>query len=56
MDYITTRDAAVKWGYNEKTVCKWCRDGLISAVQKAKKINGRWQIPVDAQCPKPVKV
>ena len=56
MEYITAREAAQKWGYKESTVQKWCREGLIKITLGAKKESGRWQIPVDAECPKKVKV
>lgn len=56
MDYITTKEASARWGYSEATICKWCRDGLLSVVCKAEKISGRWQIPEAAKCPKPLKM
>ena len=56
MEYITVKEAAARWGYSETTIRKWCQDGLLSVVCKAKKKSGRWQIPAAAQCPKPIKV
>ena len=55
MNYMTTKEAAEKWGYSEGTICKWCREGKFSVVCKAEKKNGRWQIPEAAICPKPLK-
>lgn len=55
LEYITVKEAAIKWGYRESTIRKWCKEGLLSVECKAEKKNGRWQIPVGAVCPKPVK-
>lgn len=55
MEYITVKEASAKWGYGEVTIRKWCKAGLLSVACKAEKINGRWRIPVGAECPKPVK-
>lgn len=55
MAYMTTKEAAEKWGYSEGTIRKWCKDGLIWVQIKAEKKSGRWQIPADAICPKPIK-
>ena len=56
MEYITVKEAAARWGYSEETIRKWCKQGLFSVVCKAEKKSGRWQIPVAAQCPKPIKL
>ena len=55
MQYLTVAEAAEKWGYGKDTIRKWCREGLIKITVSAEKKSGRWQIPVDAQCPKKVK-
>ena len=55
MEYITTKEAAAKWGYSEETIRKWCKKGMFSVVCKAEKKSSRWQIPANAQCPKPLK-
>lgn len=55
MDYMTVKDAAVKWGYSEATIRKWCKNESIFFVCKPKKINGHWQIPAQAECPRMVK-
>lgn len=53
--YISVREASEKWGYSESTIQKWCREGILSVVCKAEKVGGRWQIPKEAECPKPIK-
>ena len=55
MEYMTVKDASEKWGYSEATIQKWCRKGDIIVEYKAEKKGGRWRIPADAVCPKPVK-
>lgn len=57
MEYMGTKEASEKWGYTQQTIQKWCRDGKIYLVIKAEKskYNGQWQIPKDAECPRPVK-
>ena len=47
MNYITTREIAVRWGVSPQTVEKYCKNGLIDgAIFKTE-----WLVPVDA--PKP---
>ena len=55
MKYLSVKETAKKWGYSEKTIRKWCQQKLISVTFRAEKVNGRWQIPADAPCPKKVK-
>lgn len=57
MEYISVKEAAKLWGYSEETVRKWCRDGKIVLTAKAEQNGkwGKWRIPKDAPCPKPVK-
>lgn len=55
MEYITVKEASEQWGYGEGTIRKWCKNGLISVACKAEKKNGRWQIPANAECPRPIK-
>ena len=55
LDYITTKEAAEKWGYSEGTIRKWCNEGLLFIVARPIKKSGRWQIPADAECPNPIK-
>ena len=56
MEYITVKEAAARWGYSEETIRKWCQKGLLSVACKAEKKSGRWQIPANIQCPKPIKI
>lgn len=55
MEHITTKEAAERWGYTEATIRNWCKDGLLFVVARPVKKSGRWQIPADAECPKPIK-
>jgi len=55
MEYITTKEAAARWGYAESTIREWCKKGLLSVVCKATKKSGRWQIPANVECPKSIK-
>jgi len=58
IQYMGTKQAAEKWGYSQSTIQKWCREGKITLVIKAEKnkFSGQWQIPVDAECPKAIKL
>ena len=55
MEYMTTKEAADLWGYPVTEIRKWCKEGLLYSMVKAEKKSGRWQIPLNAQCPKPIK-
>ena len=55
MDYMTVKDASALWGYSADTIRKWCREGVLFAVVKAEKRNGRWVIPANVACPKSIK-
>lgn len=55
MEYITVHEASERWGYPEATIRKWCKEGTLDVVIKAEKKSGRWQIPANAKCPKPVR-
>ena len=55
MMYMDTKEAAQKWGYSEDAIRRWCREGKIYLEAVAIKKNGRWQIPKDAECPKPIR-
>ncbi len=48
MDYITTREAAEKWGLTERRVQVLCRQGKISGVFR---LGWAWAIPKDATRP-----
>ena len=51
---ISTKDAAVKWGYDKAVIWEWCRSGRIAGA-----VHGGpgcpWLIPEDAKCPRPVR-
>ena len=55
MEYMTIKQAAERWGYSEEAIRKWCKENKLLAVVEAQKISGRWQIPVNAECPKPIR-
>lgn len=55
MEYITAKEAAEKWGYTEATIRNWCTSGKIFVLCTPVKKGGHWQIPKDAECPKPIK-
>lgn len=55
MEYMTPKEAAEKWGYTEATIRDWCKKELIFVVSRPEKISGRWRIPANAECPKPIK-
>ena len=44
MEYMTTKEAAERWGFSEETIRKWCKSNQLSAVVKAEKVRGRWRI------------
>lgn len=49
-----TKEAAELWGYDQKTVSKWCREGKIPDADQDSK-GSPWHIPKNAPCPKPIK-
>ena len=55
MEYMTTKEAAEKWGYKPGTIARWCKEGKIYFVEKPEKKGGRWQIPINAECPNKLK-
>ncbi len=48
MNYITIKEAALRWGIAERTVNKFCLNGRIEG---AKKFGTTWAIPEDAKKP-----
>ena len=48
MDYITVREAALKWGVSQRQAQLYCINGRVPG---AKKFSGAWAIPADAQKP-----
>lgn len=53
-DAVGTRQKAEEWGYDQATISKWCREGLIEGANQDKP-GSPWHIPKDAKCPKPIK-
>ncbi len=51
MKYMSTKEAAEKWGVTVNTISKWCREDKIIFTAKPKKVGGQWRIPVDARHP-----
>lgn len=49
MEYITARDAALKWGISERRVQLLCEQGRIDGVQR---LGKAWAIPKES--PKPM--
>lgn len=45
MDYITTKDAATKWGISDRRVLQYCNAGRIEG---AAKMGNTWLIPKGA--------
>lgn len=48
MDYITTKEAAKKWGISERRLQVICNEKLIPGATKFGRV---WAIPKDAQKP-----
>lgn len=46
MDYITTKEAAIKWGISDRRVLQYCNDNRID---RAVKMSNVWLIPKDAK-------
>lgn len=48
MDYITTKEAAEKWGISDRRVLQYCNEGRIKG---AVKMGNTWLIPKSAERP-----
>lgn len=48
MDYITTKEAAKKWGISDRRVLQYCNAGRIKG---AAKMGNTWLIPKAAEKP-----
>lgn len=55
IQFMGTTEAAEKWGYSQRQIQEWCRNEKICFTIKAEKINNRWIIPKNAECPKPIR-
>ncbi|MDR2569715.1 MAG: helix-turn-helix domain-containing protein [Oscillospiraceae bacterium] len=49
MDYISTKEAAEKWGVSERLIQKLCKENRIPGVVRFVRV---WAIPTDAKKPK----
>lgn len=49
MNYITTKEVAVKWGISDRRVLQYCNNGRIPG---AVKMGNTWIVPKDAEKPK----
>lgn len=52
MDYISTKEAAEKWGISERRIQKLCEDGRIAEAVRFSRV---WAIPKDALKPQDPK-
>ena len=48
MEYITAKDAAIKWGISERRVQLLCEQGRIDGVQR---LGKAWAIPKESLKP-----
>lgn len=48
IDYISVRDAAIKWGISERRIQKLCEENRIDGVIR---FGRSWAIPKDAEKP-----
>ena len=48
MDYISTKEAAMKWDISERRIQKLCEEGRIPGVIRFVRV---WAIPKDAEKP-----
>ena len=48
MDYITTKEASLKWGISERRIQKLCEENRIAGVIRFNKV---WAIPKKAKKP-----
>ena len=48
MDFISSKEAAEKWGISERRIQKLCEEGRITGVVRFVRV---WAIPKDAEKP-----
>lgn len=51
MEYMGTKEAAEKWGYNPSTISAMCRKGVIQGAEQDAP-GSPWRIPVNTPNPK----
>ena len=50
MDYITTKEAAAKWGISDRRILQYCNDKRIDgAVKMGKTADGRYKMNKEKQ-------
>lgn len=53
MEYITAKEAAIKWEISERRVQVLCNQGRIFGIQR---LGNVWAIPKDAEKPKDMRL
>ena len=48
MEYISTKDASIKWGISERRIQKLCEENRINGAIRFSRV---WAIPKDAEKP-----
>lgn len=54
MEFMGTKQASEKWGYSQNTISNWCKNKVIKDAEQDKK-GSPWRIPINAECPRPIK-
>ena len=50
MEFMGTKEAAEKWGFDKSTISRWCREERIEGAEQDAK-GSPWRIPINAECP-----
>ena len=50
---MTAQEAAEKWGFNRRTVTKWCREGIIKDWQMISRPGGGRELFIPDNTPRP---
>ncbi|MBQ9558030.1 MAG: helix-turn-helix domain-containing protein [Clostridia bacterium] len=50
MEFMGTKEAGEKWGFDKSTISRWCREGRIDGAEQDAK-GSPWRIPVNSPCP-----
>lgn len=53
MNYITPKEASLKWGISERRIQKLCEEGRVDGVVRFGKV---WAIPKDAEKPADARI
>ena len=54
MEFMGTKEASEKWGYDKSTIARWCREKRIDGIEQDAE-GSPWRIPVNAKCPAKIK-